>query len=215
MLFTRPAPTSCRANCVSVTAVNRLMLFKETIAVYCKNYSEQINTLCVQNSEVVILKRVRRNITTVLLSIQVRLCEWTVQTDSYHCEPPRPLSASHAMYRITARGRVSIHWSAKWEVSCRVTCVNPVKQSSSAGWTWQTAFFIPIIFTFTSRSFLHSFSDRMSRARPPFFAPAVCQNCHAPRMKFSSWTTAAWGEDLQCFHPYVTKRRIRNVCLYT
>jgi hypothetical protein len=85
------------------------MLFKETIAVYCKNYSEQINTLCVQNSEVVILKRVRRNITTVLLSIQVRLCEWTVQTDSYHCEPPRPLSASHAMYRITARGRVSIH----------------------------------------------------------------------------------------------------------
>jgi hypothetical protein len=30
---------------------NRLMLFRETVAVYCENHKEHTNTLCGQNAE--------------------------------------------------------------------------------------------------------------------------------------------------------------------
>jgi hypothetical protein len=31
---------------------NRLMLFRETVAVYCENHTEHTNTLCGQNAEI-------------------------------------------------------------------------------------------------------------------------------------------------------------------
>jgi hypothetical protein len=34
-----------------MTKPNRLMLFREIIAVYCENHTEHINTLCGQNAE--------------------------------------------------------------------------------------------------------------------------------------------------------------------
>jgi hypothetical protein len=40
-----------RKHYVSATEPNRLMLFRETVAVYCENHMEQINTLCGQNAE--------------------------------------------------------------------------------------------------------------------------------------------------------------------
>jgi hypothetical protein len=43
--------TSQEAHSVSITTTNRLMLFRETIAVYCENHTEHINTLCGQNVE--------------------------------------------------------------------------------------------------------------------------------------------------------------------
>jgi hypothetical protein len=33
------------------TKPNRLMLFRETVAVYCENHTEHINALCGQNTE--------------------------------------------------------------------------------------------------------------------------------------------------------------------
>jgi hypothetical protein len=36
---------------VSATLVNRLMLFRKTIAVCCKNYTQHTNTLCGHNAE--------------------------------------------------------------------------------------------------------------------------------------------------------------------
>jgi hypothetical protein len=36
---------------VSATKPNRLMLFGETVAVYCENHTEHTNTLCGQNAE--------------------------------------------------------------------------------------------------------------------------------------------------------------------
>jgi hypothetical protein len=36
---------------LTITETNRLMLFRETIAVYCENHTEHINTLCGQNAE--------------------------------------------------------------------------------------------------------------------------------------------------------------------
>jgi hypothetical protein len=39
-----------RKHYVSATKLNRLMLFWETVAVYCENHTEHINTLCVQNA---------------------------------------------------------------------------------------------------------------------------------------------------------------------
>jgi hypothetical protein len=34
-----------------ITKPNRLMLFRETVAVYCENHTEHTNTLCGQNAE--------------------------------------------------------------------------------------------------------------------------------------------------------------------
>jgi hypothetical protein len=39
------------AHYVSTTKPNRLMLFRETVAVYCENHTEHTNTLCRQNAE--------------------------------------------------------------------------------------------------------------------------------------------------------------------
>jgi hypothetical protein len=43
--------TSQETHYVSATKPNRLMLFRETIAVYCENHTEHTNTLCGQNAE--------------------------------------------------------------------------------------------------------------------------------------------------------------------
>jgi hypothetical protein len=43
--------TSQETHYVSATETNRLMLFRETIAVYCENHTEHTNTLRGQNAE--------------------------------------------------------------------------------------------------------------------------------------------------------------------
>jgi hypothetical protein len=48
---------------VSATKPNRLMLFKEIIAVYCENHTEHTNTLCGQNAEFSSYLTGKRNIT--------------------------------------------------------------------------------------------------------------------------------------------------------
>jgi translation initiation factor IF-1 len=40
-----------RKHYVSATETNRLMLLGETVAVYCENHGEHINTVCGQNTE--------------------------------------------------------------------------------------------------------------------------------------------------------------------
>jgi hypothetical protein len=55
-----------RKHYVSATKPNRLMLFREIIAVYCENHTEHINTLCGQNAVILMLKQVVHMVTTVL-----------------------------------------------------------------------------------------------------------------------------------------------------
>jgi hypothetical protein len=43
--------TSHETHYVSTTKPNRLMLFGETVAVYCENHTGHTNTLCGQNAE--------------------------------------------------------------------------------------------------------------------------------------------------------------------
>jgi hypothetical protein len=43
--------TSQETHYVTATKPNRLMPFKETVAVYCENHMEHINTLCGQNAK--------------------------------------------------------------------------------------------------------------------------------------------------------------------
>jgi hypothetical protein len=50
MLFKNSVRTSQETHYVSVTEPNKLMLFRETVAVYCENHTEHINTLCGQNA---------------------------------------------------------------------------------------------------------------------------------------------------------------------
>jgi hypothetical protein len=38
-------------DCISVTKPNQLMLFRETVAVYCEAHTEHTDTLCGQNVE--------------------------------------------------------------------------------------------------------------------------------------------------------------------
>jgi hypothetical protein len=51
VIYTNPVRTSQETHYVSVTKPNRLMLFRETIAVYCENHTEHTNTLRGQNAE--------------------------------------------------------------------------------------------------------------------------------------------------------------------
>jgi hypothetical protein len=49
--FTNSIRTSLETYYVSATKPNRLMLFRETVAVYCENHTEHTDTLCGQNAE--------------------------------------------------------------------------------------------------------------------------------------------------------------------
>jgi hypothetical protein len=42
--------------CVSITTINWLMMFKEIIAVYCENHTKPKNTLCGQNEVLLVVK---------------------------------------------------------------------------------------------------------------------------------------------------------------
>jgi hypothetical protein len=46
---TNPVRTSQETHYVSTTKTNRLMQFRETVAVHCENHTEHTNTLCGQN----------------------------------------------------------------------------------------------------------------------------------------------------------------------
>jgi hypothetical protein len=48
--------TSQETHYVSSAEPNRLMLFRETVAVYRKNHTEHINTLCGQNADIYYVK---------------------------------------------------------------------------------------------------------------------------------------------------------------
>jgi hypothetical protein len=59
--------TSQETHYVSATKPNKLMLFKETGAVYCENHTEHTNTLCGQTEEIIsVFKRVVHILTTRL-----------------------------------------------------------------------------------------------------------------------------------------------------
>jgi thioredoxin-related protein len=49
--------TSHETHYVSTTKPNRLMLFGETVAVYCENHTEHTDTLCGQNTEIHCVKK--------------------------------------------------------------------------------------------------------------------------------------------------------------
>jgi hypothetical protein len=51
LVFINPVRTSQETHHVSTTKPNRLMLFGETVAVYCENHTEHTDTLCGQNAE--------------------------------------------------------------------------------------------------------------------------------------------------------------------
>jgi hypothetical protein len=50
-IYKNSVRTAQETHYVSTTETNRLMLFGETVAVYCENHTEHINTLCGQNAE--------------------------------------------------------------------------------------------------------------------------------------------------------------------
>jgi hypothetical protein len=58
VVYTDLVRTSQETHCVFATKTNRLMLFREPVAVYCVNDRKHISTLCGRNAEFVILKQV-------------------------------------------------------------------------------------------------------------------------------------------------------------
>jgi translation initiation factor IF-1 len=56
ILYKTSIRTSRGTHYVSATETNRLMLFGETVAVYCENHTEHIYTLCGQNIEYLYVK---------------------------------------------------------------------------------------------------------------------------------------------------------------
>jgi hypothetical protein len=53
ILYKDSVRTSQETHDVSATKTNRIMLFKETIAVYCENHTKHTDTMCGQNAEFV------------------------------------------------------------------------------------------------------------------------------------------------------------------
>jgi hypothetical protein len=53
MTYKNSVRTSQETYYVSTTKPNRLMLFEETVAVYCEKHTELTNTLCEKNAEYV------------------------------------------------------------------------------------------------------------------------------------------------------------------
>jgi hypothetical protein len=53
LIYKNSVRTSQETHYVSTTKPNRLMLFMETVAVYCDNHTEHTDTLCGQNAEFV------------------------------------------------------------------------------------------------------------------------------------------------------------------
>jgi predicted Zn-dependent protease with MMP-like domain len=54
--YSNSVRTSQETYYVSATKPNRLMLFRETVAVYCENHTEHTDTLCGQNVVVRVLE---------------------------------------------------------------------------------------------------------------------------------------------------------------
>jgi hypothetical protein len=50
-MYKNPVRTSQETHYVSTTKPNRLMLFRETVAVYCENHTEHINSMGGQNAQ--------------------------------------------------------------------------------------------------------------------------------------------------------------------
>jgi hypothetical protein len=50
--------TSQETHYISATKITRLILFREMVAVYCESHTKHTNTLCGQNAEFYLLKRV-------------------------------------------------------------------------------------------------------------------------------------------------------------
>jgi hypothetical protein len=55
-IYSNSVRTSLETHYVPITKPNRLMLFRETAAVYCENHTEHINTVCGQNTEILYVK---------------------------------------------------------------------------------------------------------------------------------------------------------------
>jgi hypothetical protein len=56
MIFNNSVRTAKKTPHFTITKINWLTLFKEIIAVYCKNHMKRINTLCGQNAELLNVK---------------------------------------------------------------------------------------------------------------------------------------------------------------
>jgi hypothetical protein len=66
IIYKNSVPTSQETHHVTATKPNRLMLFRETVAVYCENHVEHTDALCRQNAGFIVLKQVVRILTTRL-----------------------------------------------------------------------------------------------------------------------------------------------------
>jgi hypothetical protein len=56
VLYKNPVRTSQETHYVSATKPNRVMLFRETVAVYCEKRKEYTDTLCGKNAEFMYVK---------------------------------------------------------------------------------------------------------------------------------------------------------------
>jgi hypothetical protein len=70
IIYKNSVHTSQETHHISATKPNRLMLFRETVAVYCENHTEHTDTLCGQNAVYIRIQSVphRKHITSQLQS---------------------------------------------------------------------------------------------------------------------------------------------------
>jgi hypothetical protein len=84
-----------------MTTIKQLMLFRETVAVYCENRMEHIKTPCVQNAIAsVMLKLVVHILTTILKRdnkglLETVIATWATNWIRYEHETDAPAARCH------------------------------------------------------------------------------------------------------------------------
>jgi hypothetical protein len=69
-IYNNSARISQETHDISASKPNWLMLFRETVAVYCENHTEHTDTLCEQNAEFITSKQVEYVVNTGLQVIK-------------------------------------------------------------------------------------------------------------------------------------------------
>lgn len=66
IIFKNSAVSSQKTQRLSIAKMNKLMLFRKIIVVYCKNHTKSVNTLCGKIDEILVIKQVVKIVTMVV-----------------------------------------------------------------------------------------------------------------------------------------------------
>jgi hypothetical protein len=81
VIYTNSVRTSQETHYISATKPHRLMLFRETVAVYCESHTEHTNALCGQNADIFNFKAGEY----MQVAVTTQCCKWLRILNVFYC----------------------------------------------------------------------------------------------------------------------------------